>query len=113
MAKFYVLTCNINAFSNKFILSDFNYCNYNSYIDIMNVDENKEEIDKQYSWLTENISPWNEVVKCWTSTTKKRLTENRMKSVAEIYEKWPILENSSGLDLVFLFHLKINNNLIV
>lgn len=61
---------------------------------------NSPEIDEQMAWLTLNSTPWEEVVKCWKSTTLKRTHENKSKTLSEIYNHWQILHKSNGIYLV-------------
>lgn len=68
------------------------------------------EIDKQIAWLKLNLTPWEEVVQCWKSTTFKRTHENQSKSVSEIYNHWKILHEPNGIYLVSPVSSKILNN---
>lgn len=68
--------------------------------------------DNSVQWLLHNHEPWESVVVNWDKSREFRLRELKAATgnIGDIFEKWPVLQQSRGLELVCI---KINNSFYI
>jgi len=60
-----------------------------------------ENCEAEQNWLKYNIEPYDEIIKKWATTFKKRLCDLRSdKDLNSLLEDWPLYKQSFGYNLV-------------
>lgn len=71
-------------------------------VQLLGVDKLSENEKQSYAWLGSRCEPWSEVERHWilTFNFRTQMLKNKDFTIADIYEKWPILKQNGGYTLV-------------